>query len=124
MEISQARISSALGVRPTPYVDDDCANAEPPSNMADPQSSYSTNATWIDVHGRISPESSLALAFVLRIDFRGFGESGGPRVPFAELRKTIIPEKWPGDVETAYAFYAGDLTSTNPESRSVAPAVV
>jgi dienelactone hydrolase len=44
---------------------------------------------------------------VLTIDFRGFGESGGPRVPFAELRKTVIPEKWPDDVETAYAFLRG-----------------
>src|SRR4030095_9942037 len=30
MEISHARISSALGVRPTPYVGDCCANAETP----------------------------------------------------------------------------------------------
>src|SRR5947209_13769076 len=27
IEISKARISSAVGVRPTPYVGDDCANA-------------------------------------------------------------------------------------------------
>ena len=40
---------------------------------------------------------------VLTLDFRGFGDSG-PRIPFAELRKAVIPEKWPGDVEKAYAF--------------------
>lgn len=50
--------------------------------------------------------SDLATAgiHVLTLDFRGFGDSGGPRVPFAELRKTVIPEKWPGDVEKAWAF--------------------
>src|SRR5262249_23163240 len=32
IEISNARISSAVGGRPTPYVGDDCANAGPPKS--------------------------------------------------------------------------------------------
>lgn len=41
---------------------------------------------------------------VLTVDFRTFGESGGGKVPFSVLARTIIPEKFPGDVEAAYAF--------------------
>jgi dienelactone hydrolase len=41
---------------------------------------------------------------VLTIDFRGFGESGGERSGFAELTQTVIPRKFPGDVDAAYAF--------------------
>jgi dienelactone hydrolase len=41
---------------------------------------------------------------VLTIDFRAFGESGGDRMPFRELSQTVIPQKFPGDVEAAYAF--------------------
>lgn len=41
---------------------------------------------------------------VLTIDFRGFGESGGDKLPFGEIARTVIPQKFPGDVEAAYAF--------------------
>lgn len=41
---------------------------------------------------------------VLTVDFRGFGESGGERLPFRELVRTVIPQKFPGDVDAAYAF--------------------
>jgi hypothetical protein len=43
-------------------------------------------------------------ASVLTIDFRGFGESGGDKLLFGELSRTVIPQKFPGDVEAAYAF--------------------
>src|SRR5689334_4518822 len=41
---------------------------------------------------------------VLTIDFRTFGESGGEKLPFQELARTVIPQKFPGDVDAAYAF--------------------
>ena len=40
---------------------------------------------------------------VLTFDFRGFGESDGRSTDPAERRK-IMQEKWPGDVDAAYAF--------------------
>jgi dienelactone hydrolase len=53
---------------------------------------------------------------VLTLDFRGFGDSG-TRMPFSELRKSVIPEKWPGDVESAYAFLT---TQRNVDKNHVA----
>lgn len=41
---------------------------------------------------------------VLTFDFRGFGESGGGRPTDAAERRTIIQQKWPGDVDAAYAY--------------------
>ena len=40
---------------------------------------------------------------VLTMDFRGFGESG-TRPTDAEERRKIMQEKWPSDVDAAYAF--------------------
>ncbi|MBZ5579119.1 MAG: alpha/beta hydrolase [Acidobacteriia bacterium] len=40
---------------------------------------------------------------VLTFDFRGFGDSGGKSTDAAERRK-VMQEKWPGDVDTAYAY--------------------
>jgi dienelactone hydrolase len=43
---------------------------------------------------------------VLTVDYRGYGESGGDRfleIPPAE-RTRIFNEKWPGDIDTAFAF--------------------
>lgn len=40
---------------------------------------------------------------VLTFDFRGFGDSGGKTTDAAERRK-VMQEKWPGDVDTAYAY--------------------
>ena len=43
---------------------------------------------------------------VLTVDYRGFGESGGDRfdrVPAAEAQR-IQREKWPGDIDTAFAY--------------------
>jgi len=41
---------------------------------------------------------------VLTVDFRGFGESGGDRNADAAQRRTVMQEKWPGDVDAAYAY--------------------
>jgi dienelactone hydrolase len=41
---------------------------------------------------------------VLTMDFRTFGESGGEKVAYPVLARTIIPEKFPGDVEAAFTF--------------------
>ena len=40
----------------------------------------------------------------MTFDFRGFGESGGGRPADAAERRKVIQEKWPGDVDTAYAY--------------------
>jgi len=40
---------------------------------------------------------------VLTLDFRGFGESGGDRFDIAQAR-TVMAEKWPGDVDAAYSY--------------------
>ena len=41
---------------------------------------------------------------VLTFDFRGFGESGGGRPADAAERRKVIQEKWPSDVDAAYAY--------------------
>jgi pimeloyl-ACP methyl ester carboxylesterase len=40
----------------------------------------------------------------LALDFRGFGESGGPRFEIGQQQQGIIEEKWPGDVDAAFAW--------------------
>lgn len=43
---------------------------------------------------------------VLTLDYRGFGESGGPRVDFANPdTQRVIAEKWPGDVDVAFNYF-------------------
>ncbi|HLI84124.1 MAG TPA: alpha/beta fold hydrolase, partial [Bryobacteraceae bacterium] len=44
---------------------------------------------------------------VLTFDFRGFGESGGGGQTDADTRRVAMREKWPGDVDTAYAYLTG-----------------
>jgi dienelactone hydrolase len=41
---------------------------------------------------------------VLAIDFRGFGESGGEKFTDPAQRRQTMQEKWPGDVDAAYAY--------------------
>ncbi|MBZ5609698.1 MAG: alpha/beta hydrolase [Acidobacteriia bacterium] len=41
---------------------------------------------------------------VLTFDFRGFGESGGERLTDPAARRAIQQEKWPGDIDAAYAY--------------------
>jgi dienelactone hydrolase len=41
---------------------------------------------------------------VLTIDFRGYGESGGEKLTDAAQRRAVVQEKWPGDVDAAYAY--------------------
>lgn len=41
---------------------------------------------------------------VLTLDYRGYGESGGERLTDAAKRRAVTQEKWPGDVDTAYAY--------------------
>lgn len=40
---------------------------------------------------------------VLTFDFRGFGDSGGHTTD-ATFRRSVMNEKWPGDVDTAYEY--------------------
>src|SRR5215472_12012930 len=41
---------------------------------------------------------------VLTVDFRGYGDSGGDRLTDAAQRRAMVQQKWPGDVDAAYAF--------------------
>ena len=41
---------------------------------------------------------------VLALDFRGFGESEGERFATFQERQPTIVQKWPGDVDAAYAW--------------------
>jgi len=41
---------------------------------------------------------------VLTLDFRGYGESGGPRFKSFQDQRPTMQEKWPGDVEAAIAW--------------------
>jgi len=43
---------------------------------------------------------------VLTVDFRGFGESGGEK-PTDPAQRSAAREKWPGDVDAAYAYLTG-----------------
>jgi dienelactone hydrolase len=57
---------------------------------------------WRDVAAKLAAEG----LNVLTMDFRGFGESGGPRaneVPQQEAQR-IVTELWPGDVDAAYKY--------------------
>ena len=52
--------------------------------------------------------SQLAAAGIhaLAVDYRGFGESGGPRFDTLTPQdaQRAVTDKWPGDIDTAYAF--------------------
>jgi dienelactone hydrolase len=57
----------------------------------------------------LGPQLAAAGIHALAMDYRGFGESGGPRfdaVGQQEAQK-MVDEKWPGDVDAAYAFLLG-----------------
>lgn len=41
---------------------------------------------------------------VLTIDYRGYGESGGEHFTDMAKRRPVMQEKWPGDVDAAYAY--------------------
>ena len=41
---------------------------------------------------------------VLTFDFRGYGESGGDKLTDPAARRAVTLEKWPGDVDAAYAY--------------------
>ena len=54
----------------------------------------------------LAPKLAAAGIHALSVDYRGFGDSGGPRrdeVSPQEAQRTVV-EKWPGDVDAAYAF--------------------
>jgi dienelactone hydrolase len=41
---------------------------------------------------------------VLAMDYRGFGESEGPRATFGPEQQTVVAQKWPGDVDAAFQY--------------------
>jgi dienelactone hydrolase len=54
----------------------------------------------------LAPRLAAAGIHALSLDYRGFGDSGGPRaneIPQAEAQR-IFTEKWPGDLDAAYEF--------------------
>ena len=57
----------------------------------------------------LAPRLAAAGIHALSVDYRGFGESGGPRpdeIDPQEAQRAIV-EKWPGDIDAAYAFLVG-----------------
>ena len=52
---------------------------------------------------------------MLTVDYRGFGESGGTRfldIPGRERAQTVR-EKWPGDMDSAYAYLMSQKAVTH-----------
>jgi dienelactone hydrolase len=41
---------------------------------------------------------------VIAMDYRGFGESEGPRNPSAAEQQSTVAQKWPGDVDAAFTW--------------------
>jgi dienelactone hydrolase len=58
---------------------------------------------------------------VLTFDFRGYGESGGPRFASFQEQQPTIAEKWPGDVDAAYAWLVSQ-TGVNRDRVGIAGA--
>lgn len=54
----------------------------------------------------LAPQLAAAGIHALSVDYRGMGESGGDRVETLAPRdaQRVVTEKWPGDIDTAYAF--------------------
>lgn len=52
----------------------------------------------------LAADLSAAGFHVLTVDYRGYGDSGGERLTDPAARRTQQQEKWPGDVDAAYAF--------------------
>jgi dienelactone hydrolase len=60
----------------------------------------------MDRHAWDGLASDLATAgfHVLTMDYRGYGESGGEHFTDMAQRRPVMEQKWPGDVDTAYAY--------------------
>lgn len=60
----------------------------------------------MDRHAWDSLAQDLAAAgfHVLTVDYRGYGDSGGERLTDPAQRRSVMQEKWPGDVDAAYAY--------------------
>jgi dienelactone hydrolase len=54
---------------------------------------------------------------VLTLDYRGYGDSGGPKLTDAAERRAVMQEKWPGDVDAAFAYL---LSQTGVDKTRVA----
>jgi dienelactone hydrolase len=54
----------------------------------------------------LAPRLAAAGIHALSIDYRGFGDSGGPRAGEIQPQEAqrIVAEKWPGDIDAAYEF--------------------
>jgi dienelactone hydrolase len=54
----------------------------------------------------LAPQLAAAGIHALSIDYRGFGESGGGRYDqlAPQDAQKVVNEKWPGDIDAAYAF--------------------
>ena len=70
----------------------------------------SSRAAWASLAG-----NAAASGFhVIALDYRGYGESEGVRHPNLQEQGAVIAEKWPGDVDKAYAW----LTSQSGVNRT------
>jgi dienelactone hydrolase len=54
----------------------------------------------------LAPRLAAAGIHALSVDYRGFGDSGGPRATdiAPQEAQRIVAEKWPGDIDAAYDF--------------------
>jgi dienelactone hydrolase len=54
----------------------------------------------------LAPRLAAAGIHALSVDYRGFGDSGGPRAGdiAPQEAQRIVAETWPGDIDAAYAF--------------------
>ena len=61
-----------------------------------------TRSSWTPLGTQLAAAGIHALA----VDYRGYGESGGPRFDTLTPQdaQRAVTDKWPGDIDTAYAF--------------------
>lgn len=64
----------------------------------------STRAGWAP----LAPKLAAAGIHALALDYRGFGESAGPRFPEMPPadRQRMVAQQWPGDIDAAWTFLA------------------
>jgi dienelactone hydrolase len=60
----------------------------------------SSRAAWTS----LASNAAASGFHVIALDYRGYGESEGVRHPNVQEQAAVIAEKWPGDVDKAYAW--------------------
>ena len=81
-----------------------------------------TRSSWTPLGSQLAAAGIHALA----MDYRGYGESGGPRFDTLTPQdaQRAVTDKWPGDIDTAYAFLSRNRGWTRRASARRAAAAV